>query len=800
MKKTLIIIFLSVNLFAQVYEVSGIVKDSKNESYLAYANVRVDGKNLGTSANDKGEFSLKLKKGNYILIVSYLGYESDTLNVQLNSNIYLIVSLKKSFVNFPEVTVEPGINPAVRIINNAIKYKHKRRGVLKSYIYRAYTKGLVRTKGDLKGTDNEISVQVEDEAKDSSLNISGIIENESIGYFKLPDKLKEEIVARRQTSNAPETINILTGGRLIQDFYGDDIEFFNISIPGPLDDNALDYYYYYLSDSLMWDGNKIYKIYFSTKDESDPGFYGDLYIAEGQFNMVKLDININKAANPAGLFYGVKVFQQFLPYGNGIYMPIDYRIKARGNVFGMFPFETELNSIFYDYEINPDIPDKVFEGAIIKVLTDADQKDSSYWSSTQTIPQSKEEVAAYKRYDSLKNAPKSFFENFSWFSTDFRFNDNYTLTGPLGLYSFNRVEGHALNLKIGWSELINKRFFGNTAVRYGFADDKFKWRFRASYLLGDYRTTSISMSAFDNVETLFGRYDYYNDFTSTILNLFSKYDFRDYFYSKGINFSVKTELLQFLLAGVELGLRDIKSANVNTNFSILKRDRLFRNNPNIDEGKTSTVKLSLKFDFRNYYEDGYYRRRITEKNALGFGGDVTFGEFDGSFNGTFVKYHLNLNGIVNTLKATNLRFRADYMFSNDLLPYQDLFVLPGNISSVGKSFSLRTIEVGKVYGDELLTLFLEEDLKDVLFRKLGIPVLKKAQLQLKIYLSAAMIKSSGRLKEFDTTREFKEFTRPLLEAGFGINHPLFPLQFEFTWRLNNFGEKNFVFGVNSLLL
>ncbi len=50
------------------------------------------------------------------------------------------------------------------------------------------------------------------------------------------------------------------------------------------------------------------------------------------------------------------------------------------------------------------ISDDIFSKAIITVLPDADKKDSLYWTTAQTIPNTTEEELAYERIDSLQTS------------------------------------------------------------------------------------------------------------------------------------------------------------------------------------------------------------------------------------------------------------------------------------------------------------------------------------------------------------------------------------------------------------
>ena len=73
----------------------------------------------------------------------------------------------------------------------------------------------------------------------------------------------------------------------------------------------------------------------------------------------------------------------------------------------------------------------------------------------------------------------------------------------LKIYHFNKVEGSALNLGLYFNDSYNKRLTSSFDMNYGFADKKLKWDLDAQYLLGEYRTTEVSLNVYDRLDILF---------------------------------------------------------------------------------------------------------------------------------------------------------------------------------------------------------------------------------------------------------------------------------------------------------
>jgi hypothetical protein len=800
--KFVLLIFLLFTISttnAQKYVIKGKVTDANTSQPLSFANIRIDKSTMGTAASIEGAYELRLDPGNYKIIASVLGYKSDTLSINLNSDVSRNFALEQITIRLSEVTVIPGINPALEIIRRAIQSKHERNRKLESYVFSAFTKGLVKTTQDFRASGGSASISIG--TRDTgALKITGIIENESRGYFKKPNQYKDEIIARKQSANTPSSINILTGGRLLQNFYTDDIQFFDRPLLSPIANDALEFYYYIIEDTLAIDSRNVFQISFEPINRSDAGFYGKVFIADSSFALVKLDLHLTDAANPGRLFNKINVLQQFLTYDQNIPMPIDYRIFVEGNFLGMAKFGFELNSIFYDYKINPILDDNFFGRLVIKVLPDADKKDSTYWKSTQTIPNSLEELFSYKRIDSLEAVPRTFGDNFSLLSSSFKLNDNFSVFGPLRLYSFNRVEGHGLNFGVNINRALEKRLNGNLEFGYGFSDKKLKSRISAQYLLGDYRTHSISFSAENTLNDLFNESVAFSKLTSTLTSWIGKYDERDYYYSSGFNIKYFGEVSEVLFLGAGLLNRTDKSAVNNSNFSFLNKHKIYNRNKNIYETRINAFTANFRLDFRSFIEDGEFRRRSSFGDAYAiFSGDAIIS------NSSLLKssldfqiYRFTINSFVRTINSNPLNIILRGVYSNGPVPFQMMYSLPASTESASQDFIYRTLRPGDVFGDRVLSINVEQSLRDLPISWLNLDFLRKFQLNFGVHFGAAVSQISEKSKSI-MPHPIVEYKHPFYEIGFSVGQAIIPVRLDFTWKLNYFGDNNFSVDINSPL-
>jgi len=795
----ILVIIFCLEVTAQQFTIKGTIKDLQTNQTLAYANIRVAETSMGTAANLEGNYELKIKEGSYILIATYIGYYSDTLLVNLSENISdLNFRLKKAEVLLPEVVVLPGENPAIEIIRKAIARKNKMNLKLLNYEFEAYTKGIVKTEGEIYSRGNRVSLGSDDN-NSSGMKITGILENHSNGFFKKPDKYKEIIIARKQSANFPPTLNTLTSGRIIQNFYEDDVRFFGIELPGPIAENALEYYHFYLDGMSAINDQNIYKISMYPQDSQDPGFVGSIYITDSTYYLVKVDLRINKAANTGGIFDTINVVQQFTDYDE-IYMPVDYHLLVKVNFIGIVKFGFELNSVLYNYKINQTMDDEIFSKAIVTVLPDADKKDSLYWNNALTIPNTDEEDSAYKRIDSISNVPRTFWDDFSIFGSRVYFDDSFAVSGPLSWYRFNRVEGSTFDFTFYLDDAFDRRLNSHLGFSYGFADKKFKTDFYGEYLLGDYRTYSITLNAYDKMNILFGESDNYNNLTATVVALLFKDDFRDYYYTNGFDIKIEGEAAPVLKLNFGYINHTDRSATTNIDFSFFNKSRTFRPNPDVFEGKINAITAGFTLDFRDYVEDGYFRRRTSQGGSyVLFSGDVTYSNNDLiSSSLDYTTYKFRSFGFIRTFRAASLIFRLYAMYNDGTLPYQDLYSLPGNIDYISKRFSFRTLQVNEILGENVITLNLEHQFRDEIFKMLNVPGLKNWEITFNLFLNMA-ISTVEEKTEAILPASVKEFPHPFYEIGFGLGQGIIPFQLEFAWKLNYRDENNFRVSFNAFV-
>lgn len=114
------LIAFSSNLLAQTkkFSISGEVRDVQNGEDLIGAVVSVPSLKVGVSTNAYGFYSLSLEPGNYEVEISYVGYQTQKIKIELNQNIRLPISLKVKEKELNEVVVKTDKPDASNVQSN----------------------------------------------------------------------------------------------------------------------------------------------------------------------------------------------------------------------------------------------------------------------------------------------------------------------------------------------------------------------------------------------------------------------------------------------------------------------------------------------------------------------------------------------------------------------------------------------------------------------------------------------------------------------------------------------------------
>jgi hypothetical protein len=768
----ILLLIISFNLAVysqQSYRLYGKIYDTKTSKPIEYVTVKVADTTYGTTADKNGDYFLKLSPGAHKIIYSLIGYFSDTASIFIeDSNIERNIYLKPSEIMTETIEVL-GEDPAYDIIRKAIKYKKEFRAKLYEYDYDAYTKYIIRSDQSMLKEDSL--------TEQDKYPIFAILESETKGYFKKPDKYKEIVSSKRETANIPRGIAI----PYIVNFYDEVIPFGEIKITGPLADDALDYYEYKLVNTTSIDSQKVYKIEVIDGAGLFPLFKGHVYIGDSTYALMKVDLSNNEAALPFAVD-AINYKQKFTSFdddaGNNFWMPTDVQLYAEISLANVFYFTGEGFTIVSHYNLNKKAPGGTFDEYVIRVKPDA-KKDSAYWKQNQLVKSSKEEDVAYKQIEKKTKERKGKF-SFGLGAINF---GQYINSNPLNYYRYNRVEGSHLQFNLDLNS-FTRRISMSGYIGYGFSDKKTKYELNYTGRFLKDRSLRISAGIFRRLQPLGYNVPGFFNFLNTASALLDKRDFYDYYYASGWDFRISKLLVPQL--GVSLRYVQEKqfTANKNTDYSFRKNNQPFRDNPPVNDAFQRTVGLGLTIDPNKYkfidYGDGEESRFTeTEFPVLTLGFDYSAPKLGSTYE--FRKYAAELNGENYFNRLLNLKYKLGTVFYSGNVPYQSLAHFNSTSAPWDRNLAFKTMSYREYLGDKIYYLNLENDFANLLWSK--IKFIRKWSLVIFANIAKSEITAGNyqlsSFKDFSTTDSF------YAEAGFGIANIFDLIRLDFAWRLNN---------------
>jgi hypothetical protein len=760
----------------ETYTLRGRITDALSGQPLASANIWIEGTSRGTVSNRYGEYTLPVKRGIYTIIVSFIGYGSDTTHITIPGYIKHSVSLLPAPVVMPEIVITDE-DPAIAIIRKAIENKPIWREKLESYIGNAFTR-------DKLIVDYEINT---------------ISEAYSDIYWHRDHRMREIVTQRRQSANLPEEFQLARMGEIV-DFNDDEIELAGFTFTGVTAPNALRYYDYKLTGIRSLNGLEIYDIRVLPKTKLQPLFEGFISVADETYAVMEVDLSPNEAFHmPVIRQLHAHYQQQYRLYHNRFWMPSNFRFEA-GFTFALTGFRIadfvyDKSAVIYDYDINIVLHDSIFAAEeTFTVAEEAATFDSTFWADHDVLPLTPDEIRAYNRIDSLITYGGE------------RRNRAGRITSVLRSFEyfdgrFNRVEGLYLGGIIELNDLTpHARFFGS--LGYGFSDHS--WKYSAGTVL--YPTANRRVGAgterFRSTGTI-PREQHFGSYVVAAAALFDKNDYLDYYLTDGwrafLEFNVKSgSRYRRQHTRIEFGFTEQEyiSMEKNTDFSLFSRKRSFRENPAITEGRFRGISVNAQ----RMPSSAFFMMPV------GFRWEVSLEHTSPSFTGSdfdFTRLYAYVQGRINTMYRRHalspvLSYYIATGISAGDVPIQRYFELNSELSGFASVGTLRGVHTKEFGGERFFQFSLEHNFRRIPFLALGIPFLYETGFEFLVHGSIA------RSWYVDIDRPLSGYLPRTTdgwytEFGIGIGNIFDLVRIDLTWRGLEPRRFHITFGVSELL-
>lgn len=408
--------------------IEGNILDSATGEAIVGASVRIIGRNVGTYSTAKGWFRLPLQESNaapVTLRVSSLGYKPFEYRLT-GDNTAATLTLRLSTSPITLGSVEVRALSAEDIVRRAIAARAENAGNLLSSTKTLYTK--INGFGAFK-------LPFRDEQRQQAIveTIARVEDN-----YKPTREQKTTILQRRQTANVPVQDNVFTYNQFFN-FQDDNIKIGSARLVTPLSGTAPTVYQYdFLGQKPDGNGGLVFLIGFKPRSAAFPAFEGQLSISDKNYALVEANFRPVHVSIPfvESLSYQQK-FTEYTAAGQNIWIPtyLHFQLKAATQAamgavkaFGEFSAQT----IVQDVTINaapatlssagasssqhtvPNTPPSVSNLAPSKVkklspratttvvANNADSSKAEFWEKNSLYALSAEELATYRRVDSVQ--------------------------------------------------------------------------------------------------------------------------------------------------------------------------------------------------------------------------------------------------------------------------------------------------------------------------------------------------------------------------------------------------------------
>ncbi|MBU8933614.1 MAG: DUF5686 and carboxypeptidase regulatory-like domain-containing protein [candidate division Zixibacteria bacterium] len=749
--------------------------DSDTKEPIPVVTIRVEGTGHAMASNDDGQFRLLLDPGQYCIKFSHVSHYSETVDIVVTDTaVAMDVSLRPAIIELKGTTVyNRAYDPAQEIIVRAIAHKEELLRKIRDYWFDAYTKLVVR------------KIESED-----STRVYLIVESQLAGYWEQPGRYKEIITARRQTANMTAEQNLISVGEIFN-LNSNRLDFGRQQVVSPTADDALDYYNYYLLDTILLDGKPVFKLEIEPRGNTHPLLVGEILIADSTYDVVGVEVGFSNGFD-APYISDLTYRQTYAAFDDNLWMPIEVRFSGRFDIPGpIIPaLAFDYVAALHRFTINEGIPDGIFDQYVLEVAETADDIDSVAWNEGQLVPLTAEETAGYAHIDSLENLPPSVKE----IITKALIAPYFTLATQYNFVHFNRVDGAYLGLALPIEDLI-PRVKLHLQSGYAFESEYWQHRYAADYMFWEQMQTLIGAEYHNQIRRrpLAGNPGY----NPTIPALFQKIDPSDYYQEEGFEVYLQTRLLPKVNLKLEYHDVDQYSIGNATDYSLIwAKDKEHRPNPGILNGKLRSVSASLRWDSRPLM-------KIKGKESKGFALPLTIFEIGGEsswpkFIDSDFKFHRGYIRLrhIRTLPGLGLfRFSTYAGMSNRFLPPQRYFTMDFGDIDNKQLTDFKTQGTVNFAGDRVLSVYAAHDFGSILFRRLKLPLLKKTPFSLFVYGGSFWCDFQDESIILEGEHPVTA-VRPYSEIGFGFGRlpPLFLRTF-FTWQLSDYNTNDFSFKI-----
>jgi len=487
------------------------VRDAVTREKLPFVTLSFDKTNIGTFSDGDGEFRLSNRENRVRVTASLLGYKPYSFIVHPRVTTTEEILLEPVDKELNEVIVRPGKekyskknNPAVDLIKKVIANKEKtNKKALDYYQYEEYERMFFAFNDFNPQSGLFKKFDFIPEYMDSS-----IIDKKPILPFSVREKISD-VFYRKDPKSDKRIVKGYHIEGIDQEFETDgldailkevfkDISIFDNSVTmlfnefvSPLSSHsAVNFYRWYLSDTVNIDNDRYVRLDFAPFNSRDIGFTGNLYISLDSMYAVKRAVLRTPKKMNINFVQELIIQHDFYKNDKGEWVPFEERTAIDLTMLDALKLYIDKTKRYEDFVTNVPM-DPVFVLAAPEVFEkNYDRRDKSYWSENRPLDYRKdykmdrmmEDINKMAFMKLMLNAGKIITSSYIPTSSDEDKNKLDIGTVPT-FYSYNKTEGNRFRLTLATTKNLHPHLFFYGYGAYGTRDNKFKYYGEATWAI-----------------------------------------------------------------------------------------------------------------------------------------------------------------------------------------------------------------------------------------------------------------------------------------------------------------------------
>lgn len=574
--------------------IKGYVRDSITKEALPYVAIYLKGSDSGVMTDADGRFSITTSVNFISMEISTMGYRTKNVFVNKGEVNDIVVDMVSTGVSLKELVVKPKKekyskknNPAVEFVKKLMERKRECDPKNHEYYnlekYEKLTLGLndfsEKQKKNWLMKKFKFIFEYLDTSEVSGKPILTVSVKEKISdyhYRKSPESEKELVKGIKRTG-IDEAFDQESVQRFLEDVFREvdifhnDVTMMQNRFVSPLSNIGVNYYKYYLSDTIDVDGVKCIELSFSPFTPESFGFLGRLYVPLGDSTMFikRVKLNVPKSIN-LNYVQSITIIQDFQKAPDGT------RIKTKDDMTVEFQIMKSTQGLYarrmtmyknqnFDRPADFDIFNK--EGKQI-VTADASYMPDEFWKENRQVPIKKNESSIKNMLARLREVPA-----FYWTEKVITvLVSGYIQTGKDSKFDFgpmnttvsgNPVEGARFRVGGMTTANLSKHWYARGYAAYGTTDKKFKYSGELEYSFNEkkyhsreFPIHSIKLSHKYDVDQL-GQHYFFTNMDNIFLALKRKEDNKmTYLRKTNLDYTLETESGFSLALGFEHDIQE----------------------------------------------------------------------------------------------------------------------------------------------------------------------------------------------------------------------------------------------------